>query len=232
MMIEIKDVYKIYQMGRQEIAALNGITLEIKKGEFIAIVGHSGSGKSTLMHLIGGLDRPTRGSLIVKGQDIGKLKDTEMAKYRNRFIGFVFQSFNLEPSYTALENVMMPLMFAGTPERKRKQIALNALSLVNLDNRIKHKPSELSGGERQRVSIARAIVNDPEILLADEPTGNLDSKTGASIMNLLKDLNKNKGYTVIMVTHNMDDAKYADRIIRIKDGMIEEEGVHADEIEG
>jgi len=226
-MIEIKNVYKIYHMGKEKVAALDGVSLSIKKGEFISIVGHSGSGKSTLMNMIGGLDRPTEGSIYVDGCDIGKLKDNDMAKYRNKKVGFVFQSFNLEPSYTAAENVAMPLMFAGVGERKRKRIANEALKLVSLDKRGKHKPTEMSGGERQRVSIARAIVNEPEILLADEPTGNLDSKTRASIMSLLRDLNKNKGYTIIMVTHNMEDAQYADRIIKLRDGLIE--GVVANE---
>lgn len=178
------------------------------------------------MHLIGGLDRPSSGSIIVDGLDISKLKDKELSKYRNQHVGFVFQSFNLEPSITSLENVMMPLMFAGVGEKKRKEMALYALSLVGLEKRARHRPTELSGGERQRVSIARAIVNNPSILLADEPTGNLDSKTGLSIMNLLKDL-KAKGYTIIMVTHNTDDAKKADRMIKIKDGQIEGVEVNA-----
>ncbi|SNX53965.1 ABC transporter ATP-binding protein [Thermoanaerobacterium sp. RBIITD] len=225
-MIEVNKVFKFYQMGKEQVAALNGIDLKIRDGEFVAVVGPSGSGKSTLMHLIGGLDKPSGGSIVVDGHDISKLKDKELSKYRNQNIGFVFQSFNLEPSITSLENVMMPLMFAGIGEKKRKEMALHALTLVGLEKRAKHRPTELSGGERQRVSIARAIVNNPSILLADEPTGNLDSKTGLSIINLLKDL-KEKGYTIIMVTHNTDDAKKADRIIKIKDGQIEGVEVNA-----
>lgn len=220
-MIKVNNVFKFYKMGDENIAALNGIDLNIGNGEFTAIVGQSGSGKSTLMNLIGGLDKPSDGNIIVDGEDISKLGDKDLSKYRNQKVGFVFQSFNLEPSLTSLENVMMPLMFAGINEYKRKEMALHALSLVGLDKRSKHKPTELSGGERQRVSIARAIANNPSILLADEPTGNLDSKTGLSIMNLLKDL-KTKGYTVVMVTHNMEDAKKADKMVKIKDGQIEE----------
>lgn len=227
-MIKINNVFKLYQMGREKVAALNGVNAAIGKGEFVAIVGPSGSGKSTLMHLIGGLDRPTQGQIIVDSEDISRLKDADMARYRNKKIGFVFQSFNLEPSYTALENVMMPLMFSGVPEKKRRELAEQALALVGLDKRGRHKPTELSGGERQRVSLARAIVNNPGILLADEPTGNLDSKTGREIMTLLRSFAKDKGYTVVMVTHNPDDAKAADRAIRIRDGMIE--GVEANEL--
>lgn len=219
-MIEVKNVYKTYKMGKEELTVLNDVNIKIESGEFVAIVGHSGSGKSTLMNLIGGLDRPSNGIIEIDGQDISKLKDKHMAKYRNEKIGFVFQSFNLEPTLTALENVMMPLMFSGVREKKRKLMAAEALKLVGLQDRMKHKPTEMSGGQRQRVSIARALANDAKIILADEPTGNLDSKTGNNIMNLLKSL-KEKGYTIIMVTHNMEEAKNADRIIRIKDGMIE-----------
>lgn len=219
-MIEVKNVFKTYKMGKEELTVLSDVSIKIEDGEFVAIVGHSGSGKSTLMNLIGGLDRPSNGTIEIDGQDISKLKDKTMAKYRNQNIGFVFQSFNLEPTLTALENVMMPLMFSGIREKKRKEMAVEALKLVGLEERMKHKPTELSGGQRQRVSIARALANEAKIILADEPTGNLDSKTGTNIMNLLKSL-KEKGYTIIMVTHNMEEAKNADRIIRIKDGMIE-----------
>ncbi|WP_035291613.1 ABC transporter ATP-binding protein [Clostridium sp. KNHs214] len=220
-MIEIKNVSKIYKMGKEEVIALDNVSLKIESGEFVAIVGPSGSGKSTLMHLIGGLDRPTKGSIYVEDNDISKLKDKAMSKYRNEKIGFIFQAFNLENTQTALENVTMPLIFSGIGNGERKRRALKALDLVGLSDKVKHRPMEMSGGQRQRVSIARAIVNSPEIIFADEPTGNLDSKTGAAIMDLLKDLNS-KGYTIIMVTHNNEQAIEAKRVIRIKDGKIQE----------
>lgn len=220
-MIEVKGVSKIYKMGKEEVIALDNVSLKIEDGEFAAIVGPSGSGKSTLMHLIGGLDTPTHGSIFVDGKDISKLKDKEMAKYRNQKIGFVFQSFNLENTQTALENVMMPLIFAGVGVKERKAKSLNALEMVDLKDKSKHKPTEMSGGQRQRVSIARALVNTPQIIFADEPTGNLDSKNGAAIMELLKGLNE-KGYTIIMVTHNMEEAKKSKRIIQIRDGKTSE----------
>lgn len=226
-MIEIKNVSKIYKMGKEEFAALDNVSLTINQGDFMAIVGPSGSGKSTLMHLIGGLDTPTSGSVHMNGKDISKLKDKEMAKYRNKEIGFVFQAFNLENTQTALENVMMPLIFAGVSGKERKSKAMEALKLVDLQDKAKNRPMEMSGGQRQRVSIARALVNSPKIIFADEPTGNLDSKNGKNVMDLLKDLNK-KGYTIIMVTHNTEDAKEAKRIIKIRDGKLQEVG--ADEI--
>jgi ABC-type antimicrobial peptide transport system, ATPase component len=226
-MIEVKGVSKVYTMGKEQVTALNNVNLTIKDGEFVAIVGPSGSGKSTLMHLVGGLDTPTSGSIVVDGKDISKLKDKDMSKYRNQTIGFVFQSFNLENTQTALENVMMPLIFAGTGNRERKLKANRALEMVGLHDKIKHKPNEMSGGQRQRVSIARALVNEPSIIFADEPTGNLDSKNGELIMNLLSDLNE-KGYTIIMVTHNMEEAKKARRMIKIRDGKVQE--VSRDEI--
>lgn len=226
-MIEVKNVSKVYKMGKETVTALNNVDLKIEDGEFVAIVGPSGSGKSTLMHLVGGLDTPTTGSVFVDGKDISKLKDKEMSRYRNRTIGFVFQAFNLENTQTALENVMMPLIFAGVSGRARIEKAKKALEMVGLGDKMKHKPNEMSGGQRQRVSIARALVNEPQIIFADEPTGNLDSKNGALIMKLLEDLNE-KGYTIIMVTHNMEEAKKAKRLIRIKDGQVEE--VNEDEI--
>lgn len=226
-MIEIKNVSKIYNMGKEKVIALDNVNLTIKEGEFAAIVGPSGSGKSTLMHLVGGLDTPSSGSIFIDGKDISKLKDRDMSKYRNKSVGFVFQSFNLENTQTALENVMMPLIFSGIDKRKRKVKAEKALEMVGLKDKIKNKPTELSGGQRQRVSIARALVNEPRIIFADEPTGNLDSKNGQLIMNLLSDLNE-RGYTVIMVTHNMEEAKRARRIINIKDGKVQE--VKQDEI--
>ncbi|AAK81508.1 putative ABC transport system ATP-binding protein [Clostridium acetobutylicum] len=220
-MIEVKNVSKVYKMGKETVTALNNVNLKIHDGEFVAIVGPSGSGKSTLMHLVGGLDTPTSGSVRVDNKDISRLKDKEMSKYRNRTIGFVFQAFNLENTQTALENVMMPLIFAGIGGNARREKAKRALEMVGLGDKIKHRPSEMSGGQRQRVSIARALVNEPQIIFADEPTGNLDSKNGALIMKLLEDLNE-KGYTIIMVTHNMEEAKKAKRLIMIKDGQVEE----------
>ncbi|GKU27110.1 ABC transporter ATP-binding protein [Clostridium folliculivorans] len=218
-MIEIKELSKVYRMGKEKVIALNKVSFNIEDGEFVAIVGPSGSGKSTLMHLVGGLDTPTKGSIEVDGKDIAKLKDKDMAKYRNEKIGFVFQAFNLENTQTALENVMMPLIFSGVGKKERKERALKALELVGLSDKVKHKPTEMSGGQRQRVSIARAIVNNPQIIFADEPTGNLDSKTGENIMNLFQELN-DKGYTIIMVTHNQVEAQKAKRMIKIMDGVI------------
>ena len=218
-MIEVKNVNKIYKMGKETVVALNNVSLNIDKGEFVAIVGPSGSGKSTIMHIIGGLDSPTEGHVYFDNKDISKYKDKEKAKFRNSEIGFVFQAFNLENTQTALENVMMPLIFSGSSKKNRKSKAGKALELVELGHLKNHKPNEMSGGQRQRVSIARALVNDPKIIFADEPTGNLDSKTGENIMNLFKDLN-NQGYTIIMVTHNMEEAKKAKRVVRIKDGNI------------
>lgn len=218
-MIEVKNVTKIYKMGKETVVALNNVSLNIDKGEFVAIVGPSGSGKSTIMHIIGGLDSPTEGHIYFDNKDISKYKDKEKAKFRNSEIGFVFQAFNLENTQTALENVMMPLIFSGSPKKNRKSKATKALELVELGHLKNHKPNEMSGGQRQRVSIARALVNDPKIIFADEPTGNLDSKTGENIMHLFKELN-NQGYTIIMVTHNMEEAEKAKRVVRIKDGNI------------
>lgn len=226
-MIEVKNVSKIYKMGKERVTALNNVSLKINDGEFVSIVGPSGSGKSTLMHLVGGLDTPTSGNIYIDNKDISKLKDKEMSKYRNQTIGFVFQSFNLENTQTALENVMMPLIFAGLSGKDRKEKAKKALESVGLGDKIKHRPNEMSGGQRQRVSIARALVNEPQIIFADEPTGNLDSKNGELIMKLLNDLNS-RGYTIIMVTHNLEEAKKSKRIIKIKDGEVEE--VSKDEI--
>ncbi|MFL0252740.1 ABC transporter ATP-binding protein [Clostridium neuense] len=226
-MIEVKNVSKVYKMGKERVTALNNVSLKIDDGEFVAIVGPSGSGKSTLMHLVGGLDTPSTGSIYIDNKDISKLKDKEMSKYRNETIGFVFQAFNLENTQTALENVMMPLIFAGVSGKERKEKARRSLEMVGLGDKINHKPTEMSGGQRQRVSIARALVNEPQIIFADEPTGNLDSKNGELIMKLLNDLNS-RGYTIIMVTHNMEEAKKSKRVIKIKDGQVQE--VSKDEI--
>ena len=218
-MIEVKGVSKAYRMGKEQVVALRDVSLRIDKGEFVAIIGPSGSGKSTLMHIVGGLDSPSVGSVFIEGNDISKLKDKMLSRYRNDKIGFVFQAFNLENSQTALENVMMPLIFAGISKRERKERALKALEQVGILDLAKHKPNEMSGGQRQRVSIARAIVNNPEIVFADEPTGNLDSKSGENIMQLFNEINK-KGYTIIMVTHNPEEASKARRVVTIKDGVI------------
>jgi putative ABC transport system ATP-binding protein len=218
-MINVNGVSKIYRMGKEKVIALNNVSLNVEKGEFLAIIGPSGSGKSTLMHIIGGLDSPTTGNVFIEENEIGKLKDRKLSKYRNEKIGFVFQAFNLENSQTALENVMMPLIFAGISKRERKERALKALEQVGILDLAKHKPNEMSGGQRQRVSIARAIVNNPEIVFADEPTGNLDSKSGENIMQLFNEINK-KGYTIIMVTHNPEEASKARRVVTIKDGVI------------
>jgi putative ABC transport system ATP-binding protein len=221
-MIELHDVWRLYRMGGETINALAGIDLKVSQGEFVTIVGPSGSGKSTLLNIIGGLDSPTMGRIEVDGQDLSKASDRELSLYRNKQVGFIFQTFNLQPTYTALENVSLPLVFAKVPLWKRKRIAREVMETVELSDRLRHKPNQLSGGERQRVAIARALVNDPKILLADEPTGNLDSKTGEQIMELLTRLNKERGITLLLVTHDLKIADYADRMLRMLDGQIAE----------
>lgn len=207
-------------MGSETIEALSHLSLSIRDGEFVAIVGPSGSGKSTLANIIGGLDTPTSGKVLIDGEDLSRARDKVLSAYRNKRIGFVFQSFHLQPHYTALENVMLPLIFAGMRHQKRKKEALAALNAVGLGDRVKHKPSQLSGGQRQRVSIARALANSPSILIADEPTGNLDSKKSAEIIALLRQLNKKQGITLIIITHDIGIARQADRVIAIQDGKI------------
>lgn len=218
--IEIKDLKKIYQMGNTEVRALNGVSFDVLENEYIAIMGPSGSGKSTLMNLIGCLDTPTSGSYILNNQDVSQLEDAELAEVRNREIGFVFQTFNLLPRTDCLSNVELPLIYSGVKTAERRERAASTLTRVGLGDRMDHKPNELSGGQRQRVAIARALVNNPSILLADEPTGNLDTKTGDEIMRLFEELYR-AGNTILVVTHEDEIAAHARRIIRLRDGIIE-----------
>ena len=218
-LIQIKDVVKTYDMGAELVHALSGVSLDIAENEYVAIMGPSGSGKSTLMNVIGCLDTPTSGLYEFEGQNVGELDDNELAEIRNRKIGFVFQTFNLLPRSTALHNVELPLIYAGMPSHKRRERAEESLEAVGLGDRMTHKPNELSGGQRQRVAVARALANNPSIILADEPTGNLDSKTGVEIMQLFSDLHA-QGNTIILVTHEEDIAAHSHRIIRLFDGKI------------
>ena len=218
--ISIKELRKTYVMGADTINALQSISLDIKKNEYVALMGPSGSGKSTLMNLLGCLDTPSSGSYILNGTDVSQMTDAELAEVRNKEIGFVFQTFNLLPRMSSLENVALPLVYAGIGKEKRLKTAQNALESVGLGDRVMHKPNELSGGQRQRVAIARALVNDPAIILADEPTGNLDTKTSIEIMGIFEQIHK-QGNTVIIVTHEPDIAQHAHRIVRLRDGMIE-----------
>lgn len=218
--IELDGVTKTFTMGDETIHALDYLDVSIKKGEFIAIVGPSGSGKSTLANVIGGLDIPDNGGVLVDGENIARIHDKQLSQYRNKKVGFIFQNFNLQSNYTALENVALPLVFGKMSPKKRKLRALECLRAVGLENRQKHRPSQLSGGERQRVSIARALANNPEIIIADEPTGNLDSKKTQEIVALLKKLNSENNITLIVITHDLSVAKQADRVIKILDGKI------------
>jgi putative ABC transport system ATP-binding protein len=220
--IDVQDLTKIYQLGKQEVRALAGVTFKILPNEFVAIMGPSGSGKSTLLNLIGCLDTPSGGEYYLSGQLVSALSENELAHIRNSEIGFVFQVFNLLPRATAFHNVELPIIYKGEGKRERAQKAERALAMVEMDHRMHHRPSELSGGERQRVAIARALVNNPSLLLADEPTGNLDSKTGQEILNLFHKLHS-QGNTILMVTHDMDIAQQAQRILFVRDGKIERE---------
>lgn len=218
--IRIHGIKKFYTVGNQEVKALNGVDIVINQNEYVAIMGPSGSGKSTMMNILGCLDSPTAGTYILNGTDVSKMDDGELAEVRNKEIGFVFQSFNLLPRYTALDNVSLPLIYSGAGKAERDRRANEALASVDLTDRSHHKPNELSGGQRQRVAVARALVNKPSIILADEPTGNLDSKTSKDIMKLFDDI-YNMGNTIIVVTHEEDIAKNARRIIRLRDGIVE-----------
>lgn len=224
--LSVVELKKTYQMGTQLVHALQSISLDIYKNDYIALMGPSGSGKSTLMNLIGCLDTPTSGSYFLNGQDVSKLSDSELAEIRNKEIGFVFQTFNLLPRLTALDNVSLPLIYAGLSKSMRVERAKDVLSQVGLADRMHHKPNELSGGQRQRVAIARALVNKPSIILADEPTGNLDTKTSYEIMEIFDDLHK-LGNTIILVTHEPDIADHAHRVIKLRDGLLEsDESIH------
>lgn len=219
-MIELRGASKIYKLGGEEINALDSVDLEIEQGDFLAIVGPSGSGKSTLANVIGGLDVPDSGQVLFDGQNIAEFNDKILSAYRNKKIGFIFQTFNLQPNLTALENVMVPLMLGGVSRKKRKEIAAECLKIVDLQDRKNHFPNQLSGGQRQRAAIARALANNPEIIIADEPTGNLDSKKGAEIIAILKALNTKNKITLIVITHDHAVAKQAKKIITMKDGKI------------
>ena len=225
-LIETVDLWKTYVMGSEEIHALRGVDLNIERGEYVAIMGPSGSGKSTLMNLIGCLDTPSKGSYLLNGKQVSEMNDNELARIRNEEIGFVFQTFNLLPRASALHNVELPLVYAGVPSRDRQERAREALRRVELEDRMTHKPNELSGGQRQRVAIARALVNEPSILLADEPTGNLDSKTGSEIMGLFARLHE-AGNTIVLVTHEADVAAFAYRAIHLRDGQVENDVTRA-----
>ena len=225
--IETSDISRLYKMGAETVKALQSITIDISKGEYVAFMGPSGSGKSTLMNIIGCLDTPTGGNYVLNNQDVSNLTENELAEIRNKEIGFVFQTFNLLPRATALDNVALPLIYAGYGRAEREEKAMQVLEDTGLADRATHKPSELSGGQRQRVAIARALVNDPSIILADEPTGNLDTKTSYDIMDLFQDLH-DKGNTIIMVTHEDDISHYAHRIIKLRDGLVESDEVNED----
>lgn len=226
-LITIKDIGRKYVIGSEVIHALKSVSLEINKGEFVALMGPSGSGKSTLMNILGCLDTPSKGDYILNGINVSQMSDNDLAEVRNKEIGFVFQTFNLLPRSTSLDNVALPLIYAGAGKKERDERATKALENVGLGNRVTHKPNELSGGQRQRVAVARALINNPSIILADEPTGNLDTKTSIEIMGLLEEIHS-KGNTIILVTHEEDIAQHAHRIVRMRDGLIEKDYLNAD----
>jgi putative ABC transport system ATP-binding protein len=219
-LIDIRDVWKIYKIGDVEVAALRGLNFSVKKGEFVSIMGPSGSGKSTCVNMVGALDIPTRGHIYLDCKDISKMHESDLAQIRGRKIGFIFQQFNLIPTLTALENVMLPMMFQNKPKNERLERGKHLLEIVGLGDRMYHKPNELSGGQQQRVAIARSLSNDPEVVLADEPTGNLDSRTGHQVIEMLTKLHEDEGKTIIMVTHDSEVAEHADRVEFLKDGQI------------
>jgi putative ABC transport system ATP-binding protein len=222
MLIDIRDITKVYEMGEEKVHALSGVTVGVERGEYVAIMGPSGSGKSTLMNLIGCLDTPSSGSYVLNGKEVARMSDDELAAIRNQEIGFVFQTFNLLPRTSALQQVELPLVYGGVSRKDRRDRAVKALKAVGLADRMNHTPNEMSGGQRQRVAVARALINDPSILLADEPTGNLDSQTGAEIMALFAELNA-RGNTIVLVTHEEDIAAHARRIVRLKDGKVRDD---------
>lgn len=222
-LIELKNIYKIYHMGDEEVRASDGVSLSINRGEFVAIVGKSGSGKSTLMNIIGALDVPTEGEYILGGEDVSEMSDDQLAQIRNKMIGFIFQQYNLLPKLNLLENVELPLLYAGVPVQERKERALKSLARVGLEEKWKNLPNQLSGGQQQRVSIARALAGDPSLILADEPTGALDSRTSREVLNFLRQLNE-EGNTIVMITHDNSIALEAKRVVRIKDGKINFDG--------
>ena len=226
-LIKVEDIHKIYNPGENEVRALDGVSLEIQRGEFVAIVGHSGSGKSTLMNMLGCLDTPTSGHYFLEGKDVSSLSDDQLSEIRNKKIGFIFQGFNLIPNLDAVGNVELPLIYRGLGKQRRRRIAVQALTKVGLGRRLKHRPSELSGGQQQRVAVARAIAAQPPIILADVPTGNLDSRSTVEIMNILKELHKN-GRTVIVITDDDDIAAQAGRVIRNMDGQVESDDINSD----
>ena len=223
--IRLEDICRIYRVGSQEVRALDGVSLSVFRNEYVAIMGPSGSGKSTLMNILGCLDSPDSGRYVLNGVDVSEMDDGELADVRNREIGFVFQSFNLLPRYNALENVALPMVYAGVPAGERREKAAQALRSVGLEDRMDHRPNELSGGQRQRVALARALINNPSIILADEPTGNLDTHTSVEIMRLFDEIYRG-GNTVIVVTHEEDIAAYAHRVIRLRDGRVESDTEH------